>query len=109
MPAEAETLRAEIERLRACLANTAAAVPVNWHLTTTEERVFRILLAVEIATRESIAEGAAVKCPRTQGVHICRMRRKLKPHRVEIETVQRKGWRLVGREAWRALLTPEAA
>lgn len=111
MAVEAEnTLREEVQRLRATLSDTVSSVPVKWRLTPMEERIFRVLLAVEIATRDAIAEATSVKSYRTQGVHLSRIRSKLTQHRVEIETVQSKGWRLVGREAWRSILSqPEAA
>jgi DNA-binding response OmpR family regulator len=108
--AENEALRAEVAGLRAALADSQSDLPGDWRLTATEERIFRVFLALDIATRAAIAEAAGVKAYRTQGVHISRIRAKLKPHRVEIETVHTKGWRLVGRPAWQAVLShPTAA
>ena len=102
-------LEGEVNRLRSLLSDTSATLQTAWRLTPTEDRIFRVLLAVDIATRDAISESAGVKARRTQGVHLSRMRAKLNRHNVEIETVQGKGWRLVGREAWRKLLSPAPA
>lgn len=109
MPDSTETLEAEVARLRETLAATSAVVPLAWKLTSTETRIFKVLLACEIATRDAITESTGVGAYKTQGVHLSRIRPKLAVHNVEIETVQGKGWRLVNREAWRSMLTPPVA
>lgn len=108
---DAETdLRAENALLRAKFSDTQADLPAEWRLTPTEARIFRVLLAVDTATHEAIAEGAGVSAQKTQVVHISRIRPKLARRNVEIETVQTKGWRLVGRAAWQSVLSqPQTA
>lgn len=110
MTEDPDTLRAENAELRARFSDTRADLPNDWKLTPTEARIFRVLLAVEIATHEAIAEGSGVSSRQTQVVHVSRIRPKLKLRKIEIETVQTKGWRLVGREAWQSILShPQSA
>jgi two-component system cell cycle response regulator CtrA len=106
---EVLALREQVQTLRAKLADTQAVLPAEWKLTVTEDRVFRALLAVDCATRASIAEGAAVPETRTIDVYIARIRKKLTPFGVEIETVRDRGWRLVGRFTWQRVLNAQAA
>lgn len=106
---EPESLKSELERLRTIFADTAAIVPAEWKLTNTEDRIFRALLAVDCATREAIAEGAKVGLNRSIDVVIHRIRNKLTPFGVEIETVRSRGWRLVGRFTWQRSLAARAA
>jgi len=108
-PDENDSLRAEIERLRAVLADTQASVPAGWRLTATEDKVFRVLLAVDCATRAAIAQGAGLTENRSIDVHLTRIRKKLTPFGVEIETVRSRGWRLVGRAGWCGALNSQAA
>ena len=95
-----DALRAEIDALKATLADTQAVVPPEWKLTDSEERIFRVLLSCDIATRAAIAAGAGRGETRTIDVHVTRIRKKLSRFGVEIETVRGKGWRLVGRFTW---------
>jgi two-component system cell cycle response regulator CtrA len=104
-----ESLKAEVVRLRAILADAGAVVPAEWRLTAAEERIFRVLLAVDTATRAAIAEGAERPENRTIDIHIARIREKLKPFGVEIETVRSRGWRLVGRFTWARVLAARPA
>lgn len=86
----------------------ALRVPAAWSLTRGEESVFGALLGEDTATPAVIAKAANVT-PASAGVLMSRLRKKIAPHRVEIETVSGKGWRLIGRETWRtalAALTP---
>lgn len=99
-------LRAEVERLRAALADTQSVVPADWRLTLTEAKVFAVLLAVDNATRAAIAAGAGLAENRSIDVHLTRIRKKLTPFGVEIETVRGSGWRLVGRYTWGRALSP---
>lgn len=109
MQDELESLRAEVAQLRAAMVNAQAVIPHDWRLTATEERVFRVLLAVDTATRQIIHEGAGVEGVRSADIHILRIRRKTKRFGVEIETVRAKGWRLVGRFTWERVLLANAA
>ena len=107
MSNEVDSLRAEVQTLRALIIDTQSTIPADWRLTRIEESIFRVLLAVDIATRDALTEATGVRAYRTMGVHMSRIRAKLSPT-VVIETIQGKGWRLAAREAWRALLSKPA-
>lgn len=98
-----DCLRAEVARLTALLRDTAAVFPRTWSLTPGEENVFRALLAHDIATVAVVVEAVNASAAAIR-VFIHRIRQKLTPHNVEIETLQGRGWRLVGREQWAAIL-----
>lgn len=106
---QVDELRAQVAELTALLADSAAAVPPEWRLTATEERIFRVLLAVDTASRQAIAKGASLSENRTIDVHIARIRTKVNRFGAEIETVRAKGWRLVNRQGWGRSLAPQAA
>lgn len=97
-------LTSEVKRLRALLTDSSATLPIDWRLTPTEESIFRAMLARDFASPALIAEVAGTATPQSARVHVHRIRQKLAPHRIEIETVTGKGWRLIGREQWRAIL-----
>jgi DNA-binding response OmpR family regulator len=99
----------EVARLRALLTDSAASVPLDWRLTATEETIFRVMLAHDCATPALIAEASGTKSPESGRVHIFRIRNKLKPRAVEIETLHGRGWRLIGREHWARQLAPATA
>lgn len=103
-----EGLRAEVARLSGLLRNGTAVVPTAWRLSAIEERVFRALLAQDIVSTAAIVE-AADTTPNATRVHILRLRRKLETHSIEIETQpNRRGWSLVDRERWAAILKPKS-
>jgi DNA-binding response OmpR family regulator len=97
-------LASEVVRLRALLSDTACAVPADWRLTKTEETIWRVLLAHDCASAALIAEAAEVPTLQSVRVHLMRLRKKLMPQRVEIETLNGRGWRLVGRDHWARVL-----
>lgn len=103
-PAVEANLREEMEELRRKFAATESPAPASWRLTAVEERVFSVLLAVDTATRDAVSVVMGRDLGRTVDVHISRIRKKVTSHGVEIESVRGKGWRLVGREAWRRAL-----
>jgi hypothetical protein len=77
--------------------------PDAWRLTSGEAAVFAALLTEDTVDGSTVAKAASV----TEGsvdVLLHRLRKKVSPHRIEIETVRGKGWRLVGRETWRLAL-----
>lgn len=83
--------------------NLATGTPSAWRLTSGESAVFGALLTDDTVDRAAISSAAEV----TEGsvsVLIRRIRAKVSAHGVEIETVAGKGWRLIGRETWRAAL-----
>jgi DNA-binding response OmpR family regulator len=103
-----DALASENERLRSLLSDSTALLPQDWRLTPTEESIFRALLARDCVTVALIAEVAGTT-PQSARVHIHRIRQKLKPRAVEIETVTGKGWRLIGREHWARQLAAPAS
>lgn len=100
-------LRAEIARLSALLSNGVATIPSAWRLSVAEERVFRALLAQDVVSTAALVEAAATTIKAAR-VHIHRLRLKLNDHNVMIETqAGRRGWSLIGREQWAAILKPK--
>ena len=102
------TRELEVGRLRALLADSTAAVPADWRLSVTEEKIFRALLANDFVGQPLIAEVAGTPTARSSRVHMHRIRTKLTPRGVSIETVHGRGWRLIGRDHWRAILDASA-
>lgn len=96
----------EVGRLRALLSDSTAVLPADWRLTRTEESIFRAMLARDYASAGVIAEVAGTATPQSARVHVHRIRQKLAPKAIEIETVAGKGWRLIGREHWARVLAP---
>jgi biotin operon repressor len=89
-------------------ATPAFCTPPGWALTRGERAVFGALLSEDAVSAARVASTASVTV-RSVGVLMSRLRKKIAPHGVEIETVSGKGWRLNGRETWRtalAALTP---
>lgn len=105
---DVEILQQRVAELEAMFVDTRAVIPSEWRLTQTEDRVFRVLLAVDVATRAALQQGADVK-GRGPDVHILRIRRKAARFGVVIETVHSHGWRLVGRVTWARSLAAQAA
>lgn len=108
-PSGETELRRECDALRAKFTATESPAPASWKLSAREERVFSVLLAVDTATREAVSVAVGRDLGRTVDQHISRIRKKVSTHGVEIETVRGKGWRLVGRDVWRAALARAAA
>jgi len=94
----------EVARLRKLLADSTATVPLAWKLSTTEEGIFRAMLAHDVVSHGLIAEVAGPMTQQSARTHLHRIRTKLKPRGLEIETLHGRGWRLIGREQWRAVL-----
>lgn len=95
--------------MRAMLTDSTAALPLDWKLTPTEEAIVRAMLANDVASRALITEAAGTKSPEVARVHLHRIRQKLTPRGVEIETLHGRGWRLIGREHWARQLAPATA
>lgn len=102
--ARIEGLEAENERLRARVRELEQAAggefvaPLAWGLTTHETRVFGVLMVREIASKEQILDivyddplkdKPAVKIV---DVFVCKIRRKLEPFGVGIETLWGRGY-----------------
>lgn len=83
--------------------STEFMTPAGWALTRGEEKVFGALMNDDTTPRAAVASAAGIG-ERSVDVLMSRLRRKVSPHGVEIETVTGKGWRLIGRETWRRAL-----
>lgn len=106
---EIDVLRARVSQLEGMLADSQAVIPSEWRLTPTEERVLRVLLAVDRASRDLLNEGAGLTGKRAADVHILRIRRKTARFGVVIDTIHDRGWSLIGRFTWARGLSPQAA
>jgi hypothetical protein len=99
---ENETLRERIAQLEGILFDRHKSPP-EWGLTKSEDRVFGVLLSREIATLEAIATALyGDRLDDWPGDEICRvfihrMRSKLLPHDVVINTVWGRGYHLDAR------------
>lgn len=121
-------LEAENDRLRARVADLEALLfaadgwraPPDWGLTASEARIAGVLIARELASRNMIMaalyrdDAKDEPDPKVVGVFVCKLRRKLKPFGIVIETVWGEGWRLAAahRAALRqgaVMMPPEGA
>ena len=108
--ARIEGLEAENARLRERIAQLEAAMgmalitPLEWRLTPAEMRVFGVIMAREMATKDAVMaalyrdEGRDEAEIKIVDVFVCKIRRKLKPFGIGIETVWGRGYRM-GRDA----------
>jgi len=109
--AELEELREEVRQLKELLA-PAIWTPREWQLTTSEATLFAHLCSRSIATKESATAamfGMADydRDPKSVDVWIHKLRSKLKPFGLDIETVWGRGWELINRLHWRTVLEKE--
>jgi two-component system cell cycle response regulator CtrA len=99
---EIETLREKVKQLEALLAPEYRP-PLEWCLTESEARVFAALLARDVATKEQIMHALyAERIDREPemkilDVLVCKMRKKLAPHGINIVTVWGIGYSLQDR------------
>lgn len=105
---EVETLKRRVAELEARFSDTQAGLPAEWRLSPQEDRVFRVLLAVDIAGRDAIEIGSGCK-GRVVDNYILRIRRKTARFGVVIETIHHRGWRLVGRFTWARSFAAQSA
>ncbi len=103
LEAHIRRLEDEVEQLRED-HGLAFESPIEWRLTTHESQILGILMAKEVATRDGIAtllyadrvgDAPAIKII---DVYVCKLRRKVASHGVEIGTLWARGY----------YLTPEA-
>ena len=104
MAAEVEQLRRENFHLRTRVRDLEQALrvpflaPKEWKLTPTEERVFEVLMARQVATRRAIMVAVYRNVLRDEpdekilDVWISKIRTKLKPFSIPIETHHGVGW-----------------
>lgn len=93
------------ERVRQ-LENALAPVwnaPVEWRLTSSESRVFSHLMTRDVATKDSIMAplySDQLKDevePKIVDVFVCKLRKKLRPFGIQINTVWGQGYGLADR------------
>lgn len=88
---ENEALREQIAYLQAALMGPEE-LPLEWGLTKTEQRIVRVCLTRDIATKEAIATALYWDKDEPEDaisnirVHLSKIRRKLKPFGIEIKT-----------------------
>lgn len=103
---EIDTLRARIRELEDAMM-PPLALPIEWGLTGSEAQVFSFLTTRELASKEQIMSalyglraGAEEVEPKIVDVFVCKIRKKLKPFGVNIETVWGRGYALADRHTW---------
>ena len=87
-------------------------LPTKWRLNRSEATVFGELISTSVVSKERIMDalyGHRPDCDWPESgkiidVHICNLRRKLKPFNVRIDTVHSRGWMLAEREKYSHLL-----
>ncbi len=108
-----ETQRERIRQLEELLVPDGTRVPKEWCLTAKEARVFSHLTTRELATKKTIMQALYFDLhsdeePQVKivDVFVCKLRKKLKPYDVKIETVWGQGYSLVDREKYISLAVP---
>lgn len=97
---EIETLRERIRQLEEALSPSAVELPLEWRLTASEARVFAHLTTRKVASKQSIMAALYSDRPdddpemKIVDVFICKLRKKVKPFGVEIQTVWGHGYAL---------------
>lgn len=94
-----EFLEERIRQLEEALMPSTVVVPVEYQLTANEARVFAHLASRDVGTKQSImmalysdrSEEPEIKIV---DVFVCKLRRKLRPFGVHIETIWGQGYRL---------------
>jgi two-component system cell cycle response regulator CtrA len=100
LEAENEDLRARIVRLEESMGARIEA-PLEFRFTGQETKVFGILLKRELVTKVQALDALYGHLPEQDeaeikivDVFICRMRKKLEPFDIKIETVWGQGYRM---------------
>ena len=94
---ENDVLRERIAQLEDLLGMRGAA-PIEFALTPSEERVFGVLMQRDLATKEAVMaacyanRGADEAEQKIVDVFICKIRRKIKPFAIKIETAWGRGY-----------------
>ncbi len=92
-------LEERVRQLEEALSPLEFMSPPEWQLTANEARVFAHLASREMATKQSLmavlysgrSEEPGIKIV---DVFICKLRRKIKPFGVSINTIWGQGWAL---------------
>ena len=99
LQAEVDRLQGRVDQLEAAMGMTLVA-PLEWRLTPAEQRVFGVLMARDMATKDAIMAGVYRDAGRDEpelkivDVYVCKIRAKLKRFQIPIETVWGQGFRL---------------
>lgn len=91
---------AEIAELRGLIFDQEVRIPSEWNLTRIQARILRLLLKHDAATREKL--HTCLYGDRADGgpeldnirVHICLLRKKLKPRGMSVGWCQERGYYL---------------
>ncbi len=100
LEAENERLQDRVDQLEEAFGLRVRLTPPEWGLTGKERRLLGILLARELMTKSAAMTGlyepGADDEPQMKiiDVFICKLRKKLKPFEIEIETVWGEGYRM---------------
>lgn len=103
---EIEMLRERVRQLEQVLVPDSITVPVEWRLTSSEARLFAFLTTRDVASKSAIMQALysdrADEDPEIKiiDVFVCKLRRKVKPFGVKIETVWGRGYSLINRTAF---------
>jgi len=103
---EIETLRERVRQLEDALVPEAVSVPIEWQLTAHEARLFAFLTTRDVATKPAIMQALysdrADEDPEIKivDVFVCKLRKKVKPFGVDIETVWGRGYSLRDRSSF---------
>nr|WP_278422938.1 helix-turn-helix domain-containing protein [Brucella anthropi]DAM62818.1 MAG TPA: Transcriptional regulatory protein, C terminal [Caudoviricetes sp.] len=94
-----------IRQLEELLVPSKIRIPLEWSLSPAEATVFACLAARRFATKEMIYHALyALRSddvePKIVDVFICKLRKKVKPFGVIVETVWGSGYTLVDREKY---------
>jgi DNA-binding response OmpR family regulator len=101
---EVARLRAEHEALKASIIDRQTLTPDAWGLTPQEQTIFGCLIK-----KEEVAKGTILTLlygkidegkSRLLDAFMAKIRRKTRPHGVEIRTIHGFGYRLADRAAW---------
>ncbi len=103
-----ERIAAQEERIRQLeeiLAPSSVSIPLEWRLTSAEATVFACLAARDVASKDMIYDALySMRLedvePKVIDVFICKLRQKVKPFGVQIETVRGSGYFLRDRDQY---------
>lgn len=107
MKEEIATLRECNRQLEKALAETGVApAPLEWRLTASEARVFAVLVKSDLVTKDKIFAALYSQRhddspePKIIDIFVCKLRAKVKPFGVVIDTVWGQGYALKNRESY---------
>ncbi len=105
--AEIDMLRERVRQLESLIVPEDVTIPIEWQLTARESKLFAALTTREVATKDYIMAAVYEPGvddepePKIVDVFICKIRRKVQPFGVNIETVWGRGYTLHNRENYR--------